>query len=127
MGTKSRLDGSTNGHDVNGRFASGNASGSGRPRRQVESDYLRTLSDVCTRELWQGIVERAVKNATDGKAPTPLTVVVQQLNAADPLVDELAKPTLDRERYPMLHDNDEFEQSVKQLVAVELATKFSKP
>jgi len=63
----------------------------------------------------------------DGKAPTPLTVVVQQLNAADPLVDKLAKPTLDRERYPMLHGGDEFEESVKRLVAVELAEKFNKP
>ncbi|MBB5273927.1 hypothetical protein [Quisquiliibacterium transsilvanicum] len=59
----------------------------------------------------------------EGKAPTPLTVVVQQLNGADPLVERLAQPVIHRERYPGLHSDDGWETQIRALVAAELASK----
>ena len=61
----------------------------------------------------------------EGKAPTPLNIVVQQLNGADPLVDRLAQVMIDRQRFPSLHANDEWEDNVKALFAVELAEKIN--
>ena len=60
----------------------------------------------------------------EGKAPTPLTVVVQQLNGADPLVDRLAKPMIDRHKFPSLHQNDGYTDNIKALYAVELNEKI---
>jgi hypothetical protein len=57
------------------------------------------------------------------KAPTPLNIVVQQLNGDDPLVDRRARPVINRELFPMAHENDEWEESVKALVAAELAER----
>ncbi len=59
----------------------------------------------------------------EGKAPTPLTVVVQQLNGADPLVERLAAPTIHRQKYPGVHANDRWEAQIRALVAAELADK----
>ena len=58
------------------------------------------------------------------KAPSALTVVVQQLNGADPLIDKLAKPHLSRALYPALHQDDAREDGIKALVAAELAAKL---
>jgi hypothetical protein len=59
-----------------------------------------------------------------GKAPTPLTVVVQQLNGENPLVNRLAKPVIDQYKYPALHEDDAFEAQIKAIVALELAEKI---
>jgi hypothetical protein len=61
------------------------------------------------------------------KAPTPLTVVVQQLNGADPLIDRLARPYLERSRYPELHRGDGLEEELKRLIAGELAQMLPVP
>ena len=53
-------------HDGRGRFALGNPDGPGRPRRAVELDYLRALSDVLKLEDWAAIVARAVDDAKQG-------------------------------------------------------------
>ena len=37
---------STNGRKSNGRFGKGNKGGPGRPPRDIEADYLATLSDT---------------------------------------------------------------------------------
>ena len=60
-----------------------------------------------------------------GKAPTPLNIVVQQLNGDSPLINRLAKPVLDRYKYPSLHEDDAWEDKIKALVAAELAEKVS--
>ena len=52
--------------DNKGQFAEGNSGGPGRPRRAIERDYLRVLSDACPLETWQEIVERAVSEAKEG-------------------------------------------------------------
>lgn len=47
-----------------GRFEAGNPGGPGRPRRSVESDYLRALSEACPLDMWQEVA----KAVTDAKA-----------------------------------------------------------
>jgi hypothetical protein len=53
-------------------------------------------------------------------APAPLAVVVQQLSGRDPLADMLAKPHIDRAKYPSLRANDDFEDAMRNLIAGEL-------
>lgn len=53
---------------TNGQFAAGNSGGPGRPPRQVEDDYLRTLTEVASSDAWKRICERAVKDAEAGDA-----------------------------------------------------------
>ena len=64
---------------------------------------------------------------TEGKAPTPLSIVVQQLNGADPLVEKLARPLIDREKYPSMHANDGWEAQIWALAAAELADNVDLP
>lgn len=49
-----------------GTFAPGNPGGPGRPRRAIEEDYLRTLSDACPVDTWRDICRKAVEAACDG-------------------------------------------------------------
>ena len=109
--------------------------------RRTEGDYMGVLLDAVTLDDWRGVVTGALKAAKggdpqarnwlaqylvgrpEGKAPTPLNIVVQQLNGLDPLVNRLAKPMIDREKYPSMHTNDAYEAHIRALVATELATK----
>lgn len=109
--------------------------------RRTEGDYMRVLLDAVTLDDWRDVVNHAKAAAKagdpqarawlaqylmgrpEGKAPTPLTVVVQQLNGADPLVNKLAKPMIDRQKYPSMHGSDAFEDGIRALVAAELAEK----
>jgi hypothetical protein len=52
--------------DSKGRFTTGNPSGPGRPRRPVEQDYLRALTEAVPLETWQKIVDSAVTSALEG-------------------------------------------------------------
>ena len=109
--------------------------------RRTESGYMGVLLDAVTFDDWRDVVNAALLAAKQGdqsarawlgqyllgrpemKAPTPLNIVVQQLNGDDPLVDRLARPVINRELFPMAHENDEWEESVKALVAAELAER----
>ncbi|WPL15573.1 hypothetical protein Thiowin_00474 [Thiorhodovibrio winogradskyi] len=111
--------------------------------RRTEQDYLSALLDSVTLDDWRDVVTNTLQAAKDGdpqarawlaqylmgkpetKAPTPLTVVVNQLSGGDALVDKLAQPHLNRVRYPSLHQDDDFEDGVKALVAEELAHKIA--
>jgi len=111
--------------------------------RRTESDYLGVLLDAITLDDWREVINSAKTLAQGGDpqarawlaqylmgkpagiAPTPLTVVVQQLNAADPVVNKLAKRLIDRQKYPTLHGDDDFEDGVRALVAAELAAKVN--
>lgn len=80
--------------------------------RRTENDYMGVLLAEVTLEDWREVVSQALQAAKngdqqarswlaqylvgrpEGKAPTPLNVVVQQLSGADPLVDRLAAPHL---------------------------------
>ena len=109
--------------------------------RRTEGDYMGVLLGAVTLEDWRDVVNGAKTAAKagdpqarawlaqylmgrpEGKAPTPLNIVVQQLNGADPLVERLAKPLIDREKYPSMHANDGWEAQIRALVAAELADK----
>jgi hypothetical protein len=108
---------------------------------RTESDYMGTLLDTVTIEDWQDVVSNALLSAKQGdaqarawlaqylvgkpagKAPTPLTVVVQQLNNDSPLVNKLARPIIDQYKYPGLHTNDDWEERIKAVIATELTDK----
>lgn len=109
--------------------------------RRTEGDYMGVLLGVVTLEDWRDVVNgaKAAAKAGDpqarawlaqylmgrpgGKAPTPLNIVVQQLNGADPLVDRLAAPAIHRQKYPGMHANDGWEAQIRALVAAEVADK----
>lgn len=110
--------------------------------RRTEGDYMGVLLDAVTLDDWRGVVTGALQAAKggdpqarnwlaqylvgrpEGKAPTPLNIVVQQLNGLDPLVNRLAKPVIDREKYPSFDDDDAYEARIRALVAAELAAKI---
>lgn len=52
--------------DTQGRFKVGNPGGPGRPRRLVEHDYLRALTEAVPMETWQRIIATAVSKALEG-------------------------------------------------------------
>ena len=107
--------------------------------RRTEGDYMGVLLEAVTLEDWRDVVNntKAAGKAGDpqarawlaqylmgrpeGKAPTPLTVVVQQLNGADPLIDKLAQKVIHSVKFP---DSDGgWKEGIKALVAAELAEK----
>ena len=56
-----------------------------------------------------------------GSAPTPLTVVVQQLNGADPLIDRLTREAIHSAKFP---DSERgWKDGIKALVAAEINEK----
>ena len=106
--------------------------------RRTEGDYMGVLLDTVSLEDWRVVVASALAEAKagdpqarnwlaqylvgrpEGKAPTPLTVVVNQLNGADPLVNSIAKPHIDREKYPLIHVDDAYEDRIRTQIASEL-------
>jgi hypothetical protein len=110
--------------------------------RRTEADYMGTLLDAVTLDDWRDVVQGALQAAKGGdpqarnwlgqylvgrpevKAPSPLTVVVQQLNGADPVAEKLAARVIDRELFPLSHQNDEYKETVRALVAMEIAEKI---
>ena len=109
---------------------------------RTEGDYMATLLDTVTLEDWQDVVSSTLAAAKQGdaqarswlaqylvgkpagKAPTPLTVVVQQLNGDNPLINRLSKTLIDQHKYPSLHENDAWENQIKAIIAAELAEKI---
>ena len=106
--------------------------------RRTEADYMGVLLDAVPLEEWREIVSATVAAAKAGDAtarawlaqylvgkpaataPAPLTVIVQQLSGRDPLVERLAKPHIDRVKYPSLSADDDFEDAMHELIAGEL-------
>jgi hypothetical protein len=112
---------------------------------RTQDSYMGVLLDAVSLDDWRGVVTGALQAAQggdpqarnwlaqyligrpEGKAPTPLTVVVNQLNGADPLVNRIAKPLIDRELHPLLHRNDAQEVYIRGQVAAELQQKIKMP
>lgn len=110
--------------------------------RRTEGDYMGVLIDAVTLDDWRDVVTHTLQAAKDGDpaardwlarylvgkpattAPTPMTVIVNQLSGADALVEKLAQPHLHRALYPSMHQDDAIEEGVKALVAAELAHKL---
>ena len=111
--------------------------------RRTESDYMGVLLDAVSLEDWREVVAGALRMAKNGdtaariwlaqylvgksesKAPSPLTVVVQQWAGNDPVAAQLAEPVIDREKYPALYESDEWEDGVRAEIAAELEGKLS--
>lgn len=106
--------------------------------RRTEADYMGVLLDAVPLDDWREVVSATVAAAKAGDAtarawlaqylvgkpgataPAPLTVIMQQLSGRDPLVDGLAKPHIDRVKYPLLGAHDDFEDAMRELIAGEL-------
>jgi hypothetical protein len=113
--------------------------------RRTERDYMAVLLDAVTLDDWRTVVANTLQEAKGGNpqarnwlaqylvgrptsdAPTPLTVVVQQLSGSDPVVSKLAKPIIDRRKYPGMHRDDGQEDHIRALVAAELQQKIKTP
>ena len=107
--------------------------------RRTEGDYMGVLLEAVTLDDWRAVVNNAksLAQAGDpqarawlaqylmgkpaGSAPTPLTVVVQQLNGADPLIDKLAREVIHSAKFP--DSERDWKAGIKALVAAELAEK----
>jgi hypothetical protein len=110
--------------------------------RRTEGDYMAVLLDAVSLDDWRDVVAETLQLAKQGdsqarawlaqylvgrpeaKAPTPMTVVVNQWAGRDPVAERLAKPLIDRERFPGLHTDDDWEASVRDAIATELAQKL---
>ena len=113
--------------------------------RRTERDYMAVLLDTVTLDDWRTVVASALQDAKGGSmqarnwlgqylvgrpkgdAPTPLNVVVQQLNGTDPVVNRLAKPLIDQHKYPGTHRGDAQEDHIRALIAAELQQRISTP
>ena len=52
--------------DHAGKFKAGNPGGPGRPRRTIEADYLRAITEIVPLDDWRKIVETARAKALEG-------------------------------------------------------------
>lgn len=113
--------------------------------RRTEGDYMGALLDTVSMNDWRSVVNAALQAAKagdaqarswlaqylvgkpEGKAPTPMNIVVQQLSGFDPVVEKLAKPAINRMLYPSTHRNDDLEAHIRALVATELQAKVKPP
>ena len=113
--------------------------------RRTEGDYMGVLLEAVTLDDWRAVVNSAktLAQAGDpqarawlaqylmgkpaGNAPSPMTVVVQQLNGADPLVEKLAAPVIHRLKYPELEGKGALGDNIRALIAAELAEKIRQP
>lgn len=111
--------------------------------RRTEGDYMGVLLDAVTLDDWRDVVKGALQEAKGGdpqartwlaqylvgkpeaKAPAAMTVVVNQLNGIDPLIDKLAKRTIDSALYPVLHENDGYKDTIKAQFKAELNEKIN--
>ena len=96
--------------------------------RRTQSDYMGALLDRVTLDTWGDVIDATVAKAKDGdaqaraflatyligkpdvKAPAPLDVTAARIGGDDPLVARLARPAVQRFKYPSLHDDHEDEQ-----------------
>lgn len=110
--------------------------------RRTEGDYMGILLDTVTLDDWRDVVAETLRLAKKGdpaarawlaqylvgrpeaKAPTPLTVVVQQWSGKDPVAEQLAKPVIDHRLYPALSQVDEWEEGIRAAIRAELAEKL---
>lgn len=71
------------GRDAAGRFTRGNPGGPGRPRRAVETDYLRALTERVTPDVWGDIIDNVV-NAARGGDMRAVAFLARYLHGATP-------------------------------------------
>lgn len=123
-------------------FQVGNPGGPGRPKRQTEASYLAAMLEAVPLETWKQICERAVTDALAGdekargwlakylmgepsiKAPAPTQVIIQQLLNKDPVFDAavncLVDTRMSRLLYPMLHEDDDLRDRIRENARAEV-------
>lgn len=90
--------------------------------RRMETNYIGVLLDAVSLEDWHEVVTTTLNRAKAGnpqarawlaqyllgrpdvKAPSALTVVVQQLLNENPVINRLASPVISQYKYPSLHE-----------------------
>jgi len=113
--------------------------------RRTEGDYMAVLLEAVSLDDWRDVVAATLQLAKQGdpqarawlaqylvgrpesKAPTPMTVVVNQWAGHDPLAERLARPLITRAQYPNMGESDDREARVREAIAAELAQKLSAP
>lgn len=113
--------------------------------RRTENDYMGVMLDAVSLDDWRDIITGTLQLAKGGdpsarawlaqylvgkpetKAPTPLTVVVNQWSRRDPVAERLAKPLIDQELYPSMHQNDAWQEGSRSAIATELDEKLPSP
>jgi len=110
--------------------------------RRTEVDYMATLLETVTLDDWKSVVTGAVTLAKSGdaqarnwlgqylvgrpesKAPTAISVVVNQLRGHDAVVDRLSTPFINRHEMPSLYAPEPFAALVTQQIKDELNAKI---
>jgi len=108
--------------------------------RRTEGDYMGVLLDTVSLDDWRGVVSGALRDAKSGdsqarnwlaqylmgraesKAPTPLNIVVQQLNGTDKLLDTLTNDAYMKATYP--GDNVEYKAGIRAQLIYEMQQKI---
>jgi hypothetical protein len=106
---------------------------------RTEDDYMSVFLETVTLEDWKEVVSCALRGAKvgneqarawlshylvgkpQGTAPTPLTVVVQQLSGENSVVKKLAKPIINEHTYPSLYLKSDTEKQIKAQVMEDIA------
>ncbi len=106
--------------------------------RRTEGDYMGILLDTVTLDDWRDVVTGTLRAAKEGdpqarawlaqylvgkpvgKAPTPLTVVAQQLNNIDPVLEKVVNKIIMDLQYP----EDDWTEQVKEKIEAELVGKI---
>lgn len=76
--------------DERGRFVIGNPGGPGRPRREVEADYLKLTANVVTPKAWERIVRAALERAEGGDLKAAQWLSTLLLGANPPTLSDIA-------------------------------------
>ena len=116
-----------------GKFATGNKCGQGRPPRATETTYLNVVMDKCPVETWGEIVETAVVDAKDGDpkarewlgklligvtnqpAPSLVSVHLEQISEYDPVMLAHGKQ-IESEFVDQLLNSGAYENAKKELL-----------
>ena len=144
MGLQMRFKFNTKGATMGRRKAVRLIQGTATHRR-TERDFMAVMLDTVTLDDWRTVVASALQDAKGGStqahnwlaqypvgrpkgdAPTPLNVIVQQLNGTDPVVNRLAKPLIDQQKYPGMHRDDAQDNHIRALITAELQQRISTP
>lgn len=110
--------------------------------RRTQSDYLGAMLETVTLSDWRDVVAATVAAAKAGdaqarswlasylvgrpatEAPSALSVVASQVSGDDPLVAALARPAIERSKYPTTYSGDDSAKAIREQVAAELAERI---
>jgi len=111
--------------------------------RRTEGDYMGVLLDAVSLDDWRGVVTGALQAAkggdpqarnwlaqyligkADSKAPTPMNIVVQQLNGTDRLMDTLTHQAYRKALNP--DQEDAYKAHIRAQLALEMQQKVTSP